>query len=95
MHNLFNDITHVNKVWFKNTIKQNLNDSYTNKWSVSVFNSSACINYRAMTEYKQLQKYLLILIKCANHRMPMVRRHSGILVDDRKCELCDLNNHYN
>ena len=106
MHNLFNDITHVNKVWFKNTIKQKLNDSYTNKWSVSVFNSSACINYRAMTEYKQLQKYLLILpsqymyamckFKCANHRMPIVRgRQNGIPVDDRKCELCDLNDHYN
>ena len=106
MHNLFNDISHVNKSWFKNTVKQKLNDSYTNKWSVSVFNSSACINYRAMTEYKQLQKYLLILpsqymyamckFKCANHRMPIVRgRQNGTPVDDRKCELCDLNDHYN
>ena len=106
MHNLFNDISHVNKTWFKNTVKQKLNDSYTNKWSVSVFNSSACINYRAMTEYKQLQKYLLILpsqymyamckFKCANHRMPIVRgRQNGTPVDDRKCELCDLNDHYN
>ena len=59
-----------------------------------------------MTEYKQLQNYLLILptqymyamckFKCANHRMPIVRgRQNGTPVDDRKCELCDLNDHYN
>ena len=106
MHSSFNNITNVNKVWFKNTIKQKLNDSYINKWSISVFNSSTCLNYRAMTECKQLQKYLLRLpsqymyamckFKCANHRMPIVSgRHRGIPVDDRKCELCDLNDHYN
>ena len=106
MHNVFNNITSVNKVWFKSTIKQKLNDSYINKWSASVFNSSTCLNYRAMTEHKQLQPYLLNLpsqymyamckFKCANHRMPIVSgRYSGISVDDRKCELCDLDDHYN
>ena len=106
MHNLFDNISSVNIVWFKNTIKQKLNDSYINKWSVSVFNSSTCLNYRAMTENKQLQKYLLTLpsqymyamckFKCANHRMPIVRgRYNGTPVDERKCELCDLNDHYN
>ena len=106
MHNVFNTITSVNKAWFKSTIKQKLNDSYINKWSASVFNSSTCLNYRAMTEHKQLQPYLLSLpsqymyamckFKCANHRMPIVSgRYSGISVDDRKCELCDLNDHYN
>ena len=61
MHNVFNTITSVNKAWFKSTIKQKLNDSYINKWSASVFNSSTCLNYRAMTEHKQLQSYLLSL----------------------------------
>ena len=106
MHSSFNNITIANKVWFKNTIKQKLNDSYIHKWSISVFNSSTCLNYRAMTESKQLQKYLLQLpsqymyamckFKCANHRMPIVSgRYSGISVDERKCELCDLDDHYN
>ena len=106
MQKLFNNISSVSIVWFKNTIKQKLNDSYINKWSVSVFNSSTCLNYRAMTENKQLQKYLLTLpsqymyamckFKCANHRMPIVRgRYNGTPVDERKCELCDLNDHYN
>ena len=59
-----------------------------------------------MTEYKKLQPYLLSLpsqymyamckFKCTNHRMPIVSgRYSGISVDDRKCELCELNDHYN
>ena len=106
MHSIFNNVANVNKVWFKNTIKQKLNDSYINKWSISVFNSSSCLNYRAMTEQKQLQKYLLTLpsqymyamckFKCTNNRMPIVRgRHNGIPVDDRICELCDLRDHYN
>ena len=35
-------------------------------------------------------------LKCANHSMPIVSgRYSGISVNDRKCELCDLNGHYN
>ena len=57
-----------------------------------------------MTEYKQLQSYLLSLpsqymyamckSKCVNQRMPIVSgRYSGISVDDKKCKLCDLNDH--
>ena len=38
MHNLFDNISSVNIVWFKNTIKQKLNDCYINKWSASLFN---------------------------------------------------------
>ena len=102
MHSFFNNMTNVNKVWFKNTIKLRLNAIYNLKWSASVFNNSTCLNYRAMTESKHLQNYLLYLpsqymyafckFKCANHRMPIVSgRYANIDVDHRKCDLCDLN----
>ena len=59
-----------------------------------------------MTEHKHLQSYLMNLpsqymyailkFKCANHRMPIVSgRHNGIPIDERKCNLCDLNDHFN
>ena len=106
MSNCFDNITNMNNNWFKNTIKLKINDSYNQIWSAYVFNNSTCLNYRAMTERKFLQDYLLKLpsqymyamckFKCANHRMPIVSgRHNGIPVDDRKCNLCDLNDHFN
>ena len=34
--------------------------------------------------------------KCSNHRMPIVSgRYANVSVDERKCELCELNDHYN
>ena len=79
---LFNDITNVNKNWFKNTIKQRLNDIYNQNWSDQVFNNSTCLNYRSMTTQKKLQNYFLKLpsqymyaickFKCANHKLPIV-----------------------
>ena len=40
--------------------------------------------------------YAMCKFNCANHRMPIVSgRHNGIPVDDRKCNLCDLNDHFN
>ena len=106
MSNCFDNITNMNNNWFKNTIKLKINDSYNQIWSAYVFNNSTCLNYRVMTERKFLQDYLLKLpsqymyamckFKCANHRMPIVSgRHNGIPVDDRKCNLCDLNDHFN
>ena len=101
MSNFFNCITTVNKTWFKNTIKQKLNDIYYQNWSLSVFRNSTCLNYRVMTIHKHLQNYLLKLpsqyryaickFKCANHKMPIVSgRYSNIAVDARKCTLCNL-----
>ena len=106
MHSFFNNTIDVNKCWFKNTIKTKFNDIYNRKWSLSIFNNSTCLNYRAMTESKHLQKYLLTLpsqymyamckFKCSNHRMPIVSgRYANVSVDERKCELCELNDHYN
>ena len=102
MPNLFNNMSNVKKIWFKNTIKLRLNAIYSLKWSASVFNNSTCLNYRAMTESKHMHNYLLNLpsqymyafckFKCANHRMPIVSgRYANIAVDHRKCDLCDLN----
>ena len=101
MSSSFNSITNDNKTWFKNTIKQKLNDIYHQNWSATVFSNSTCINYRVMTVHKNLQKYLLKLpsqyryaickFKCANHKMPIVNgRYANIAVDDRKCTLCNL-----
>ena len=102
MSSTFNDITNVNKIWFKNTIKLKLNDIYNQNWSIAVFNNSVCLNYRVMTDRKYLQNYLLKLpsqymyaickFKCANHRMPIVTgRYTGVEVDNRTCDLCNLN----
>ena len=106
MSNCFDNIANANHTWFKNTIKLKINDSYNQIWSAYVFSNSTCLNYRAMTEHKHLQSYLMNLpsqymyailkFKCANHRMPIVSgRHNGIPVDERKCNLCDLNDHFN
>ena len=102
MTNLFNDITTVNKNWFKNTIKIRLNDIYNQKWSEHVFNNPICLNYRAMTVKKHLQEYFVRLpkpymyamckFKCANHRMPIVNgRYANIPVDERLCMLWQSN----
>ena len=106
MSNCFDNITNMNNDWFKNTIKLKINDSYNQIWLAYVLNNSTCLNYRVMTERKFLQDYLVKLpsqymyamckFKCANHIMPIVSgRHNGITVDDRKCNLCDLNDHFN
>ena len=102
MSSTFNNITNVNKIWFKNTIKLKLDDIYNQNWSTSVFNNSVCLNYRVMSDRKHLKNYLLKLpsqymyaickFKCANHRMPIVQgRYAGVDVDNRTCDLCNLN----
>ena len=49
MSDCFYNTASLSKVWFKNTIKVKFNEVYAQKWTESVFNNSACINYRAMT----------------------------------------------
>ena len=63
MSNRLNYMKNTKYSWFKNTIKLKLNDSYNQSWSVYVFNNSACLNYTAMADQKQLQRYLLCLPK--------------------------------
>ena len=102
MSNLFHNTANINRIWFKNAIKLKLNDIYNQRWGESMFNSDTCLNYRAMTVQKQLQKYLVKLprqymyamckLKCANHKMPIViGRYSNIPVDERICNICQLN----
>ena len=101
MTNLFNDITNVNKNWFKNAVKLRLKDIYDQKWAETVFNNSICLSYRVMTTQNRLKSYLLKLpsqymyalckFKCVNHKMPIViGRYAKIPVDERKCTLCEL-----
>ena len=52
MPNLFHDTTSVNKSCFKNNIKVRLEDVYAKRWSDSVFNNGACLNYRLITVVK-------------------------------------------
>ena len=102
MSYIFNNITNLNKHWFKTNIKQRLKDIYDQKWAETVFNNSTCLNYRTMTIEKKMHNYLsklpsqymfaLCKFKCANHRMPIITgRYQNIPFDDRKCTLCDLN----
>ena len=102
MSYLFHNIESTNKNWFKNTVKLKLKDICEQEWADSVFSNTTCLNYRAMTNCRKLQDYLINLpsqymyalckFKCANHKMPIVTgRYSGIPLDDRKCTLCDLN----
>ena len=49
MSDCFYNTASLSKVWFKNTIKVKFNEVYAQRWAESVFNNSACINYRAMT----------------------------------------------
>ena len=61
MSNCFDNISNAKNIWFKNTMKLKINDSYNQIWSAYVFNNSTCLNYRAMTDRKNLQSYLLNL----------------------------------
>ena len=102
MSDCFYNTASLSKAWFKNTVKVKLNEVYAQRWAESVFNNSACINYRAMTIVKKMQNYILKLpkpyiyalckFKCANHYMPIVAgRFANIPIDERKCTLCERN----
>ena len=99
MSSLFNEVSDVNRHWFKSTVKIRLKDVYGKEWSEAVANNSACINYQAMSKVKKMQNYLLKLpkryayalckLKCGNHHMPIVTgRYSKVPINERKCNLC-------
>ena len=99
MSNIFQDITNDHKTWLKKNTKENLEGIYARKWSETVFNNSACINYRAMSLVKKTQNYILKLpkrytyalckLKCVNHNMPNVTgRYTNTPYEDRICTLC-------
>ena len=99
MSNIFHDITNDHKTWLKKNTRLNLEGIYARKWSETVFNNSACINYRAMSLVKKTQNYLLKLpkryayalckLKCVNHNMPNVTgRYTNTPYEDRLCTLC-------
>ena len=61
-----------------------------------MFQSSVCLNYRAMNTQKILKEYLVNLpsqymfalckLKCANYKLPsVVGRYEGLPIDNRTC----------
>ena len=63
MSNIFQDITNDHKTWLKKNTKENLEGIYARKWSETVFNNSACINYRAMSLVKKDSKLYIKIAK--------------------------------
>ena len=61
MSYLFHNIEITNKNWFKNTVKLKLKDICEQEWVDSVFSNTTCLNYRAMTNCRKLQDYLINL----------------------------------
>jgi hypothetical protein len=101
---IFHDITSDHKIWLKNDTKARLESIYARRWSESVFNNSACTNYRAMTLVKKTQNYILKLpkryiyiyalckFKCVNHYLPIVTgRYSDTPYEERTCTFCQNN----
>ena len=102
MSYIFHDITSDHKIWLKNYTKARLESIYARRWSESVFNNSACTNYRAMTLVKKTQNYILKLpkryiyalckFKCVNHYLPIVTgRYSDTPYEERTCTFCQNN----
>ena len=102
MSYIFCNITSDQKTWLKNNIKVRLEGIYARKWSESVFDNSACTNYRGMTLVKKTQNYILKLpkrytyalckFKCVNNNMPVVTgRYSNTPYEDRLCTYCQSN----
>jgi len=98
----YNNITKDHKNMLKNNAKVSLENMYAIRWSNSVFDNGACINYRAMTLVKKSQNYItklpkkyiyaLCKFKCVNHYMPIVTgRYANIPYEERICTICQTN----
>jgi hypothetical protein len=88
--------------WFKNCVKQKLDDQYIQIWQSEVFNSSKCLNYRIFKTTLCYEKYLTVLpckwrklftkFRCRNFKLPI---ETGIFQniprEDRICSLCNAN----
>lgn len=92
----------MSSTWLKLTIKTCLQDQYKQTWHANVQNSPVTLNYRIFKESFELEKYFDILDKkdmytlckfrMLNHKLPIeTGRWNNIQREDRKCNLCDLN----
>ena len=86
--------------WFKNLVKQRLQDQFTQKWNEEINNSELYYNYRMFKEHFKFEKYLSILpfdlahsllkFRTLNHKLPIQRgRILGIERNKRNCVKCD------
>jgi len=89
----------VNKIWFKHTINQKLNDTYKQKWNAEMQSNGLCTNYKSFKSAPTFEKYLILLdpverinlckFRCGSHRLPIAQgRFQGIDRNLRHCNLC-------
>lgn len=95
-------ITDMSSVQFKKLYKKKLYVYYANKWSISMHEYSKCSLYKNFKIELVCEKYLLILqeplrtmlakFRTSNHMLPIEKgRHLGIERNDRKCNVCNMN----
>ena len=88
--------------WFKETVKQRINDQYVQTWNDNVFHSGKCTNYRMFKTRFAFENYLVTLplkyrrsftrFRCRNHKLPIeTDAYKDIARRLRFCRLCGLN----
>ena len=90
-----------NSEWLANTVLQKSQDQYKQLWSVSVHESSKCVNYRIFKTEHKFENYLLNLpfklksfinYRLCNNNLPTeTGRWLNIDRNLRKCILCNTN----
>ncbi len=92
----------TNIMWFKNCIKQKLNDQGQQNWQESVCGSGKCDSYKIFKESLCYEKYLDVLpsklcieftkFRCCNNKFPIeIGSYSNIPRNQRICSLCNDN----
>ena len=93
--------TNVNKNWFKNHIKNTLNDIFLQKWYALLDSNSLYINYRLFKKCFTQEIYLKLLphnciialarFRTTNNKLPVnTLRFEQIDRNDRVCTKCQL-----
>jgi hypothetical protein len=86
--------------WLKETIKQNVNDQYQQKWLTDITNSTKCSTYRLFKKSFEFEKYLVQLpypryiemckFRTTNHKLPIeLGRYRNVPRPDRHCTTCN------
>lgn len=92
----------INNNWLHNSVKQKLVDQFMQSWVSRVQNSPKAINYRIFKERFEFENYLKLLdckkairfcrFRTTNHNLPIESgRWGNTDRNDRKCNLCNLN----
>ena len=96
------DVLRMSFMQFKALYKKQLRRYYVNKWLLSLNDYSKCSLYRNfktdlvmeayLIELKDPYRTMLLKFRTSNHMLPIEKgRHLDIDRNERKCELCDIN----